>query len=153
MTRKKIEIRHHERVSVDRLALEKVIKKFSKVKNNVVVSFDNRISDYGQYFFEPKKKAHTIKISPRKNILDTNGSLLSSESSKYQIISTLLHEMRHAQQKESVGSVFNRFSYYFNKRIKETYFSYFFSECELDARKYEVTHINSAIKMYNKYAK
>jgi hypothetical protein len=95
----------------------------------------------GQYIFDAKKRTHIIRISPKLNKAKTNGD---SNAEKYQLVSTVLHEVRHAQQKEERGMEFWRKRYNTAVDVIHPAFSDFYSECEIDARTFENANVLSA---------
>jgi len=101
---------------------------------------------FGQYSYNVQKKIHTIQISTKVN-LDADKGV-----EKYQHIGTLLHELKHAQQQEAIGSnVFWSNKHRKAAEIKNTINSEHFSECELGARAYEAQNTAKAVELYNKY--
>lgn len=102
---------------------------------------------FGQYKFDFEKKQHIIRISPKKNKHKTYSD---ENAQKFQFISTTLHELKHAMQKEEFGAGFWSKAYSSSKQINEPDFSEFYSKCEVDARVFENENVLSAVETYNK---
>jgi len=140
----KIEIRNIP-TCLDEAAYLRLVRRFKKIKQRLVIVFDKRLKCYGQCEYNSKKRIHTIRISPKVN------SNADKVTEKYHYLSTTLHELRHAQQKEAKGSEFWSKKYRQAADIKNEAYAEFFSECELDARAYEAQNTAKAIELYNKY--
>jgi hypothetical protein len=104
------------------------------------------LKDFGQYKFHEEKKVHIIRISPSRHKYRTYSD---ENAQKFQFISTTLHELRHASQKEDLGAEFWSKSYSYSKQIDNPDFSEFYSKCEVDARIYENKHVLPAVEAYN----
>lgn len=141
-----IEVRHCERTCLNAQAYIKLIETYANLKNKIIICFDKRIKAFGQYAFDANKKAHIIRISPKENKKNTN---FDENAQKFQLISTTLHELRHAMQKEDLGVTFWSKSYNYSKQISNPNFSEFYSQCEVDARIYESTNVLDAVDVYN----
>lgn len=146
----KVEVRYIERTCLELKAYTKVLRKYSKLKHKLKIVFDNRIKDYGQYHFDSAKRVHTIRISPKKNkitqensIVDTVYTVKTVDASgeKYQLIATTLHELKHAIQKEERGVEFWNKKYSCASDIKNKSLQDYYSECEIEARTFEHTNI------------
>jgi HSP90 family molecular chaperone len=146
-----IEIRHLDRTFLQEEALLKVIKKYSHNLNyNILISFDKKISGYGLYNFDLKKKCHIIKISLTNCCFTENEERLDTNSEKYNLISTLIHELCHANQKETLGSTkFWSNKYGCAKFVKNEFLAGFYSKSEVEARIYENKHVLQAVELYN----
>lgn len=114
----------------------------------------------GQYYFDTKKRTHTIRISPKKNKTVLENSVVQnvfkvktvdSEAEKYQLISTVLHEIKHALQKEERGIDFWNAKYSCASDIKNNSLKDFYSECEIEARTFEHTNMLNAVETYNNF--
>lgn len=141
---KKIEIRHLERTCLKEQAYLKLVRKYAKLKHKLIISFDNRIKAFGQYRFDSIKRAHIIKISPTKNKITEENSkwkIVDEGGEKYQLLSTTLHEIKHALQKEEKGEAFWNKHYSMASDIKNNSLADFYSECEAEARVFEHTNI------------
>lgn len=145
-----VDIRHLNKTCLDELAYIKLVKKYaSKLKYNVLISFDSRIKDYGNYIFDSRKKIHVITISPK--ICGFVGELkLDDEAARYYFISTTLHEICHARQRETLGK--KEFQD-LNDDILDGEASIFYSRCEIEARTYENGNLLKAMEFYNSCAK
>jgi len=148
-----IEVRHIERTGLDENAFVKVVKKYAKSLNhNILIVFDLRIKDYGVHYWDGVKKLHIIRISPTKckfDYSDGNEIRIGPVAEKYKIISAIIHELRHAQQKEELGYKFYSEHYGNVKEITNPSVSEWYSKCERDARIYEDTHTTRAVEYYN----
>lgn len=140
----KIEIRHIP-ACLDEVAYLKLVRRFKKINHKLIIVFDERIKCYGQHMFDSKKRIHTIRISPKVNSNPDKGT------EKYHFLSTTLHELRHAQQKEIKGQEFWSKKYREAADIENPAYAEYFSECELDARAYEAQNTAKAIELYSKY--
>lgn len=147
---RKIEVRHIDRTCLDEKAYTKLVRKYAKLKYRLIISFDNRIKAYGQYSFNPTKRIHTIKISPKRNKIIQENSIdesvykvktVDSNGEKYQLLSTTLHELKHALQKEERGEAFWNKQYSEASEIQNNSLADFYSECETEARTFEHTNI------------
>lgn len=114
----------------------------------------------GQYSFDPLKRLHVIRISPKKSKIIQEDSMdeniytvknVDKNGEKYQAISTTLHELKHAMQKEEMGQNFWDKKYACAKDIKNSSLSDFYSQCEVEARSFENLNIIAAIEFYNKF--
>lgn len=140
----KIEIKNIP-ACLNEVAYLRLVRRFKKIKQKLIIVFDNRIKGYGQYTYNSKKRIHTIRISPKINS-DTD-----KVTERYHYLSTTLHELKHSQQKEIKGSIFWSTKYRRAADIKNEVSADFFSECELDARAYEAQNTARAVSLYNKY--
>lgn len=156
----KLMIKHIERTCLNEKAFIKLVKKYAKLKYKLVIVFDNRIKDYGQYNFDPEKRIHTIRISPKKNkIVQEDSSIetvykvikVDANGEKYQLIGTTLHELKHAIQKEERGTEFWSKKYSCASDIKNTSLADFYSECEIEARQFEHNALLEAVDLYNNF--
>jgi hypothetical protein len=152
--------RYIERTSLDEAAFVKTIKKYAKLlklSHDISIVFDMRLACYGIHCWDSSKKIHLIRISPTRCKFQLEGESpvrLGPAAEKYKILSTLLHELRHAQQKEELGH--NKFyskNYGSVKEIKNPEASTYFSECERDARIFEDTYIDEAVEYYDSSCK
>lgn len=140
-----ITIQKIERTNLNEEALVKVIKKFSKPKKDLRLTFDARISDFGSYTYNSKKKRHEIKISSK---VFQFGAL---SSRPYELIGTILHELKHLQQQEDLGTnTFFSEKYTFNKCIKNEAASAYYSIGEIEARLFEEKNLLAAVDFYCK---
>lgn len=129
----------------------KIVEKFNLLKKDVCISFDNRLNCYGNYLWNNKKQIHHIKISPCccSNILKNDKKIELDKMSKiYNYISTTLHELKHAEQREHMGDNFFNTSFNHASKIKNSSLAEWYSRCEIEARTYENNCIHSAVEMY-----
>ena len=77
-------------------------------------------------------------ITTKKNIV-----LLDTISSKYNVISTLIHELRHGFQKEDLGEKYEEEDWLLNPEIPNMEIAAWYSECEIDARIFENENVQS----------
>jgi tRNA A37 threonylcarbamoyladenosine modification protein TsaB len=125
----RIVVRHIERVPLKENALKKLIKRYARTKNKILVVFDKRFKNvYGQYFWDSRKKVHNIQIAVKK--------FDSVETTIKELIGTIMHEIRHLNQKVHWGRKF--------------YIARYDSECEADAMNYEQRYSDNAIRFYKK---
>ena len=167
-TTNQIEIRNLDKVCLNEAAYRKLVEKYSsRLKYKVCITFDSRVTDcFGLYIFDSKNTIHIIKISPKKCCFNEKRSRIAKVSSKkyrfdaknvkldrnaqkYNIVSTTIHELYHAWQKEKEGRKFynNKFSYASGVRNKE--FRSLYSKCEIVTRVYENKNLMKAIKLYD----
>jgi len=145
-----IVFKYLDRSCLDEDGLKRIIKKYgSALKYDVVVVFDLRIRDFGTYEFSSTKRKHIIRISPIKCCYNDDGSRKNKSVEKYEVISALIHELRHAQQKEELGHEFWSKKYSLRSDIISKFASDFYSPCEVDARLYENRNILQAVELYN----
>lgn len=146
-----IKIKNLYRTCLDERAFEKLIKRYcKKFKYDILIVFDLRIRDYGNYNFDATKSRHIVKISPNSCGFSDDGVKLDFGAEKYLLIATLLHELRHASQYEKMGR--NKFwneKFGCTNEIQHPSSNEYFSLCEVDARAFENKHILSAVKYYN----
>lgn len=140
-----IEIRNIEKTKFHKEALLKVIKKFSKSEKDIVLSFDNRVTSLGYYIYNQKKRRHDIKICSK------NLHFEDDMANVYELIGTILHELKHLQQQEDLGTpAFGSFKFSCNKRIKDPAASDFYSDREIEARVFEESNLKEAVEYYCK---
>lgn len=148
-----VEIKHLYRTCLDEKASIKLVKKYcKKFKNDITIIFDLRIKDYGSYNFDSEKKSHIIKISPKNCCFTPEGAKLDFGAEKYLLISTLLHELHHANQYEKMGYKFWNSKFTCASEIENTASTEYFSQCEVEAREFENKHIIAAVAYYNRCA-
>lgn len=146
-----ITFRHLYRTCLDESAYIKLIKKYSaKLEYPVLIVFDLRIKDYGNYIFDSNKKIHCIKISPNECGFTSEGVKLDEAAEKYHLISTTIHELYHAQQYEALGREFWNKKFSCASEIEHASTADFFSKCEIDARTHENKHLLAAVEYYNR---
>ena len=127
----------------------RLIKKYSSnLKNSIHFSFDLRLKDlYGNYYFG--KRTHIIKISIPKCCFTEKKTKLDANAQKYQLISTIIHELYHAQQKEELGPKFYSDWFSCAPGVRDPDVRSSYSRCELAARIFEDKNILKAIQYYN----
>lgn len=136
-----VKINNIDRTCLDESAYKKVIWKYStNLMHDVLIVFDGRLKDQGSWFF--KKKKHIIRICP--SFADKSDKV----GSYYHLISTTLHELRHAQQYEEQKKTFWNKKFSLTEGVKDPTDSRFFSKCEIDARIYENQNIVNAVAYY-----
>jgi len=146
-----IYIRHLYKTCLQESAYIKLIKKYaSKLEYDILIVFDLRIKDYGNYIFDSKKKLHSIKISPNKCGFTDEGVKLDDGAEKYHLISTTIHEIYHALQYEELGREFWNKKYGCATEITHPDTADFFSKCEIDARAYENKNLLQAVEYYSR---
>jgi hypothetical protein len=141
----KVEIRYIEKTSLNEASYLKLVRRFKKIKHNLVIVFDRRIKSFGTHIYDSKKRTHIIRISPKVNSNQDKGV------EKYHLLSTTLHELHHAQQKENKGAEYWSKKYRQAIDVENSFYSDYFSECELEARAYEHQNTAKAIELYNRY--
>jgi hypothetical protein len=147
-----VTIRYIERTCLEEEALKKVVERYTKTDKEVLVIFDMRIKDYGDYVYDEKKRRHVIRISPAMHLYESfepKSRMLTKEGQKVRLLATLLHECRHIQQKEELGRTFYTIAYCRNTAIHDTRVSEDYSECEIDARVYENKNVLAAVEYYD----
>jgi hypothetical protein len=152
-----ITIRHIERTCLDCDAFEKLIESYSGLEHDILVVFDKRISCLGMHTYDYEKKLHTIRISPVQNKFnpDSDGDpiKLDVEAEKHNLISTMLHELTHAHQREALKQSFFKYDYRRSQTIRNPEMAEFYSPVELEARTYETENILEAVEKYDSYCK
>lgn len=144
----KLELRYIDRTKLDTKAYGKLVRKYAKLKHKIIIIFDKKIKTYyGQYSFDSEKKMHTIRISLKKN------KSTDPVAEKYQLISTTLHELAHAKQKEELGVSYWSRSQNYNDDIANKGMSELYSSLEVQAREYENKNILDAVAYYDKFVK
>lgn len=139
---------------LDEHAFVRLIQKYARTKNNIDVLFDRRmVSTCGSYDEIQKNNRldkHQIKISPISCEVRGNKKV-----TLFLYISTLLHELRHLQQREKLGSrKFHSKEFGYNESVfNSNFYSENYSKCEIDARLYENKNIWAAFLYYNKICK
>ena len=147
-----IKINHIERTPLKKEGLSLMIESIFKSKNSILISFDNRISDLGSYHFDAINKVHIILISPIINWISPDLEIYSEQYAKRKFVSTLLHELRHAFQRETMGmSKFRSEKFSIDPTKKTIEDKIYFSPCEKDARDFEKKNIQRALKIYHKH--
>lgn len=138
-----IEIRNIEKTKLNKEAFISLVEKYSNTEKDILIFFDARISDCGQYVYNSKKKRHEIKISPTKLMFN------DAASQTYEFTATLLHELKHLQQQEELGTntLFSK-RLSCNPKIKNQEGSDYFSSREIDARIFEELKLTEATEFY-----
>lgn len=149
-----ITIKHIENTILDEKATLELVKKYCKLKKDVYISFSTHLKDYGYYQWDKKNKRHTIFINYencKKDFLRKSKQEYDTDIQLHLLIGTILHELRHAQQKEKLKYKFKDDKYTCTVYIEDFSYSEYFSRCETDARVYENRHLNNAIELYHSY--
>lgn len=138
-----IEIKNIEKTKLKRYPLLKTIEKFSGLKKDIRLVFTSRLSYYGRYTYISKEKIHKIEIS----------TIIFQYAEKnariYEMIGSILHELKHAEQQEVLGSMkMMSVKFHKNKKIKGSEASDFFSICENEARIAEEINLMPAVDYY-----
>lgn len=138
-----IVIRNIQRTNLREYSLAKLVKKFSKSEKDISITFDARISDFGSYIYNGEKQRHEIKISSKTFQFN------DPSSKTYELIGTILHELKHVQQQEDLGtrSFFSE-KFALNKCIKNEAAATYYSLCEVEARLFEEKNVLSAVEYY-----
>lgn len=138
-----IDIRDIKKAKLNKQALIKVIKRFYKLRKNVRLVFKRSLSCCGLYTYLSKQKTHRVEVSTTSyKFSDRNARI-------YEMIGTILHELKHAEQQERLGIAKMMGSkFHGNHRIKSYWASDFFSICENEARIAEETNLMSAVDYY-----
>lgn len=139
-----IEIKNIEKTKLEIEPLLKTIQKFSNLEKNILIIFDGRLKCHGNYNYL-SSQVHCIKISTTVfQFSDRIGKI-------YELIGTLLHELKHAIQEESLGTqVFESENFSTNKTIKSSATSDYFSLREVEARIFEESKLLAAVEFYRK---
>ena len=140
-------VKNIDKTSLGEKALVKVVKKFFKLKKDIFISFDSRLTGaMGSHIYCKEKKRHIIKISILNTKMD-NDKILSDTAEKYNILTVLLHELKHAEQFEKFNKKY--WTNDINKDIKEKELAIEYSKLESEARAYENSHILKAVEFYD----
>lgn len=143
-----IEIKNIEKTKFNKKALLKTIEKYSNNKKKLLIIFDGRLGIFGYYRYNSKKQRHEIKISTRPH------QFKDRTSRTYEMIGTVLHELKHLQQQERVGSVaFMGDKLSRNERIRSAEGADYFSVRECEARTFEEKNVLPAADFYWKCLK
>jgi len=147
-----ISIRHIDRTCLQEEAFIKMIKKYSNLEHDMLIVFDRRITCLGFHFYDYTKQLHTIRISPEENKYDDNNEIkLDIVAEKHNLISTFLHELCHAHQREILKKSYLRSDYRFASKIRNSETASYYSRCELEARAYACDNILKAVALYDSY--
>lgn len=139
----KIEIRNIKKTKLNQSSLVKVIEKYSNLHKKVRLIFTSRLNYCGRYTYISKQKTHQIELSV------VAYQFADQVARIYEIIGSLLHELRHAEQQEKLGGAkMMSKQFHGNSRIKASGASDFFSICESEARIAEETNLMSAVDYY-----
>jgi len=144
-----VNIKYIERTCLKEKPFIKLIKKYAKTKSNILVVFDKRYKNYGGFSWNPKKKINEIRLGIKANKYSNENTKLSCNSEKYNFISTILHEIKHMNQREELGKKFWDKNYYTNKDLKNAHLSVEFSKCELEAKEFEAKNVLQSVKYYD----
>jgi len=148
-----IKIKNIDRTFLDKDSFLRLIRKYSKLTKDLDLSFDARLTSVlGNYRYDDDKKRHIIKLS-LINCKYSNKAELSKAGEKYNFISTLLHELKHAQQKEEMRQNFWKDKNCKNAEIQEESLSTEYSTVEIQARIHENKNILEAVEYYNECLK
>ncbi len=146
-----VRIKHIDKTCLQEKPLLAVIKKHLRSEKDLDIVFDRRLRDcMGWYWYDETRRTHLIKVSPvvhEYHDFDVRKPL-DNESRKYKFVSTILHELRHIQQKEELGKSYYNKNYCKNKNLTSAFPAYFYAEAELDARAYELQNISEAMEIY-----
>ena len=150
-----LQVKYANRTVLNEQAIRFLVRKFFKTRRNVSISFDLRIKDYGSYTYDSKTMTHKILISPTLNqICPVTDEMYSKQYSERKLISTLLHEIRHAQQREKYGLVYFKSSEFaINENMPNAASAIYNAPREKDARRYEKRKIKKALKLYSQFCK
>jgi len=141
--------KHIERTALEEEALSKLIRKHTSTQKDILVVFDKRMKDtYGSYIWNSEKNLHEIRISPVKfEYKDRTYKI-------YEMISTIIHECKHLQQREDLGhQTFNSKKFGCNRDIKHKEASELYSQCEVEARIYEAKNVLESVDFYYQHCK
>lgn len=143
-----ITFRNTHHTSLNNQGLITVVAKYAKqlkLCKNIDIVFDKRLVKVnGYHSFNVSKQCHLIQISPR---LDENECGIAF---KFKIISVILHELRHAQQRErNHHMVHASKKKSFASNISSLELASWYSIQETDARSYENKNIHGAVKIYD----
>ena len=134
----------------NKTAFEKLVKKYIPSCNNVHITFDKNMKDYGSYVYYNGK--HSINISSVIHIHpngNRSGKVLQKKIQIMEMISTFLHESRHMQQRKRLRNRFFSDEYCKSAFIKnDDYYKRHFSKREADARAYEEKNVLVASNFY-----
>jgi hypothetical protein len=149
-----VTLRYFDRTSLQEEAYLKLIKKYaSKIKKDIIITFDYRLACFGNYNYDQKLNCHIIKISVKK-CCKHKGLPLEEVVQKYNLISTTIHELYHAQKQEELGQKKFWGDYYGKcQDIEDPDWSDFYSLCEVETRAYENKNVLSAVEYYDQYCK
>lgn len=145
-----IEVRNIQHISLKLEPLKKLIYKYArslKLKKDVVVVFDKRVTKQaGYHHLDLETQKHIIQIAPKCEGYNDKVVL------KYALISYILHELKHAQQREVHGYQYwnNSREFAFIPQIQHTALSQYYSKCEAEARTYQNKHMHNAVDFYDK---
>lgn len=146
-------VRNIERTCLNSEAYVKLLRKFGVgIENDVVISFDLRLKNYGSYRYNSSKKKHIILISPTECKKEEDVKL-SSMDETYNLISTTLHELKHAMQQEELKAALWSKKYSCAKHVRNPLMAEFYSVSEVDARVFENKSLLSAVEFYNSCCK
>ena len=146
-----ITIRHIDRTALLEEPFVKLVKKYShQLEHDILIVFDKRISCLGMHTYNHKKQLHTIRISPIYNLLDPAKNIKFDYGAElHNVISTLLHELKHAHQRESLKKSALSVDYCVANDILNPEMAEYYSTCELEAREYECKNISKAVEYFN----
>jgi hypothetical protein len=144
-----ISVRHIDRTRIQEEPFIAMVKKYSKLEHDILIVFDRRLSCFGMHTYDHTKQLHTIRISPEINGLNSDGVPLDAGAEKHNIISTVLHEICHAQQRESLKQSFHKDDYHASRDIRNPERAEYYSRCELEARSYECDNVLEAVELYD----
>ena len=144
-----IEIRNIDKTPLNKVGLIKLIRRYAKGKKDILLSFDGRISCFGDYNYNSEKKRHEIRVSTKVSQFKQDPA-----AKIYDLISTILHELKHLQQQEEVGTkTFYSKHFSYNTDIKLEEASDYFSVREAEARTFEEKNLLDAVNFYWKSCK
>lgn len=155
-----IEVRHIDRVNLEVEPFKKVVKKYVRTDKEILIVFDKRITSFGVHQYDSKTKKHIIRISPDKVARpagychNCSDSFSDPSAIKYNVISTLVHELGHINQFEELGwQTYLSHKFSCQRDIKNSDWADYYSPAEQDARRYEHKHSLQAVEYYNECAK
>ncbi len=140
--------RHAERTTLNTDALLRIIKTYTNLLLPVVVSFDRQINDHGTHVALERpngQEYHYIRISVRMT------EHLDDRSQAFDLISTLLHELQHADQWERLGPEAYEDPSFACAGTPNARTDDFYSSREIQARTFENANLAGAMQCYEQF--
>lgn len=162
--RRTVTIKNIYKVPLEERPLRRLVYRFYKGPRDVLINFDNRITSWGQHWYNKTTKTHEISLSSiycshekeqfmdwdfHRLTADTNLEILSNRDTASKLIFTLLHELKHAMQCDDIPSEYNNSAEAFeNIYIQNKYLRYWLAPLEAEAEGWALLNFKKALDFY-----
>jgi hypothetical protein len=137
-------IKHLDLTSLDPTAFTKTVNKYVKLLGlqiDIVISFDRRLKKINGNHIVNKKHIIRMSVCP--------DGRMEPSALKFGFLTTILHELKHAQQYEEDKQKYNNKKFYSSEQVIDKVLAEWYSQCETEARAFENKHLQSAVAYYD----